>query len=79
MSSSGVILSIVGIIVMLGLFFSYVTGMGKTFSSKAPASSIQSSKLKAQQKESAEDTQMKQRQLMDDIKQKIADNNSRNR
>jgi hypothetical protein len=64
---SVIILSIVAAIIAFGLFFGYLRGVGKSFQ-KTPTSSIQSSKLKDQQREAVEETRRRQRQLMEDLK-----------
>jgi hypothetical protein len=74
MNFTVVILCLIGAILTVSLFLSYMTGIGKTFK-QTPASSLQSSTIKDQQHQSAQDTQRRQQELMDSIKQKISDNN----
>ena len=67
------ILCIIGGLWVLGLFLGYITGMGKTFRKTPDTISIQSTRTKNQQHQAAQDTQDKQQQLMDDMKQRIRD------
>jgi len=77
MNVTVLILCLIGGLWGLGLFFGYVTGMGKTFQKTPDSISIQSARSKKQQHQTAEDTQTKQQQLMDDMKQKIRDNSNK--
>ena len=64
------------IMVILGVFsvfFGYAHSIGKSFANNQPDSSINSSNIKQQQKEQAQDAESQRRAYMDDIKQKMRD------
>ncbi len=60
-----------GIFAAAWLFFGFISGVGKTF--KAPPKTSNSAQLRSQREEALQEAQRKQRQTMDDLKQKIAD------
>ena len=68
---TNIILLGLGIFAATWLFFGFISGIGKTF--KTPAKTSNAAQLKSQQEEAVQETQRKQRQAMDDMKQKIAD------
>ena len=74
-SSIVTVLIVVGIIWCLGLFFGVVKGIKKGFSTNQEIQS--SEKLKRKEKTLAEDTEEQRKQLMEDYKQKIRDNQRR--
>ena len=60
-----------GIFAAAWLFFGFISGIGKTF--KTPPKTANHAQLKSQQEEAAQEARRKQRQTIDDMKQKIAD------
>jgi hypothetical protein len=74
MNATVIIVCVLGGLLALGLFSSFVTGLGKTFKSQPSSSSLKSSQIKEKQRQTSEDAREKQQQLMDSIKQKISDN-----
>ncbi len=60
-----------GIFAAAWLFFGFISGVGKTF--KAPPKISNTAQLRSQREEAIQEAQRKQRQAMDDMKQKIAD------
>ncbi len=68
-----IILCIVGGLWGLSIFLGFVGGMSKSFKNTPSSVSAQSEKTRKQQQETAEETRLKQRQLMEDMKQKISD------
>jgi len=71
MKPSTVLLIAVAGLWATSIFFGYIKGLSKTFSN-TPAV-VDSSSIKAQEQSTIEDTKEKQKQMMDDIKQKIQD------
>ena len=65
---------VVGGLWFLGVFFTFIGGMPKVFQN-APASTIDASHVRSQQKTTVQDTEEKRRQMMEDMKQKISDGN----
>jgi len=68
------ILIIVGIIWCIGLFFSFVTGIKKSFSNPPAKSSIKAESLKTKEKRLSAETEDKRKQFMEDYQQKMRDN-----
>ena len=68
------ILILVGVIWCVGLFFSFVTGIKKSFSNPPAQSSIKSESLKTKEKRLSEDAEDKRKQFMEEYRQKIRDN-----
>lgn len=68
------ILILAGLIWCIGLFFSFVTGVKKSFSTAPAQSSINSENLKTKEKRLSEDTEDKRKQFMEEYRQKIRDN-----
>ena len=68
------ILILVGLIWCIGLFFSFVTGIKKSFSSPPAQSSINSESLKTKEKRLSQDAEDKRKQFMEEYRQKIRDN-----
>ena len=60
-----------GIFAAAWLFFGFISGIGKTF--KTPPRISNTAQLRSRQEEFLQETQRKQHQAMDDLKQKIAD------
>ena len=60
----------------MGIFFGLIGGLSKTFN-HPQASAIDSSATKDQEEQSIEDTKEKQQKLMDDMKQKMEDQNQK--
>jgi hypothetical protein len=56
---------------VLSLFFGYIGGLSKTFSNTPSA--MDSSAIKTQEQKTIDDTKDKEKQMMDDMKQKIQD------
>ena len=73
-NSTLTILIIVGIIWCIGLFFSFVTGIKKSFSHPPAQSSLKVESLKTKEKRLFEETEEKRKQFMEDTRQKIRDN-----
>ena len=72
MGFAWLILAFVGGLWCMGMFWGYLTGLGKSFKAP-PAATIPSSHIKSKQRESVEDAQERHRKLMDDLKQKVSD------
>ncbi len=68
---TNMILISLGIFAAAWLFFGFISGIGKTF--KTPPKTSNTAQLRSRQEESVQETQRKQRQAMDDMRQKIAD------
>ena len=68
---TSMILAGLGIFEAAWLFFGFISGVGKTF--KAPPKTTNHAQLKSQQEEAVQEARRKQRQTIDDMKQKIAD------
>ena len=73
MNFTVLILCIVGGILAMMLFYGYIGSFNKMFQNTS-VSPTQSSQLKEKQHRTIEDAHLKQQRLMEDIKQKIADN-----
>lgn len=67
------ILGVVGALWGLTIFLGFVTGVGKTFQKTPDSVSVQSEQLKDQGQQSAEDARIRQKELMDSLKQKMSD------
>ena len=65
---------LVGIIWCIGLFFSFVTGIKKSFSNPPAQSSIKSESLKTKEKRLFQDAEDKRKQFMEEYRQKVRDN-----
>ncbi len=59
---------------VMGVFFGFLTGVSKTFKSEPNQSSSQAEKIRAKEHQFAEDARMKRQKLMEDIQQKMRDN-----
>ena len=68
-----IIVCLIGGIWALGIFSGYVTGLGKSFKNTPTSIAAQSAKIKDQQRQATQDARMKQQELMDEMKRKIAD------
>ena len=55
----------------LGIFFGLIGGLSKTFTHTPSA--LDSSAIKSQEQQTIDDTQDKQKKLMDDMRQKMED------
>ncbi|MBI3314410.1 MAG: hypothetical protein HYZ86_00515 [Candidatus Omnitrophica bacterium] len=66
-----IILIGLGIFAAAWLFFGFISGISKTF--KTPPKISNTAQLRSEQKDTLQETQRQHRQLMDDMKQKIAD------
>ena len=73
-SFSSFLLVVVGLMVVLGLFFGYIRGLSGSFRKNPTGPSLQSSKLKDKQSDLARETEEKRKQVMEDLQQKIKDN-----
>ena len=73
MNFTWLILGLIGGLWCIGIFWGYLTGMGKSFRSPS-TNSIQSSQLKLKQRQAIEDIEERRQKLMEDLKQKISDN-----
>ena len=68
---TNIILLGLGIFAAAWLFFGFISGISKTF--KTPPKTSNTAQLRSQRKDALQETQRQHRQLMDDMKQKIAD------
>ena len=73
MNTSVIIICLLGGVLAVGMFFSYITGTGKSFHSQSEAMSVNATHVKEQQRRSIEDAKLKQQQYMEDMKQRISD------
>ena len=74
--NSGIILLIaIAAIWALGIFFGLIGGLSKTFT-HAPTA-MDSSTIKSQEQQTIQDTEEKRQKLMDDLKQKMEDQNKK--
>ena len=65
------------ILAAAGMSLGYLKGIGKSFQNNQPASSAQAASLKDQQKKQAQDTEEQRRVYMENVKQKMLDNQRR--
>ncbi len=68
-----IVLAVVGTLWGLAIFLGVVTGVGKTFQKTPESVSVQSEKIKNKSQQSAEDARIRQKELMDSLKQKMSD------
>lgn len=57
-----------------GMSLGYLKGIGKSFQNNQPKSSVQAASLEDQQKKQAQDTEEQRRAYMENVKQKMRDN-----
>ena len=74
MNATVLILCVISGLGALGIYFGYLNGTGKMFQKTPESISAQSTRTKNQQHQAAQDAHARQRQLMDDMRQKIRDN-----
>lgn len=72
MNTTIIIVMFAAILFAMGTFFGFIGGIPKTFKNQ-PTSSLDGEKIQKNQRTSAEDTQEKHRQLIEDMKQRISD------
>lgn len=66
-----ILIIIFGVCWVLSLFFGYITGLSKTFS--RPPAAMDSSAIKTEEQKTIDDTKDKQKQMIEDMKEKIRD------
>jgi ABC-type antimicrobial peptide transport system permease subunit len=73
MNLTVLIFAIVGALLAIGLFFGFIGGVGKSFH-PTPTPALRASDIKEKGRQSSEDARLKQKQTMEDLKQRIEDN-----
>ncbi len=68
---------IVIVLGVAGMSLGYLKGIGKSFQNNQPKSSMQASSLEDQQKKQAQDAEEQRRAYMENVKQRIRDNQRR--
>ncbi len=71
---SSFLLIVVVLTVVAGVFFGYIRGVSRSFQKDPGTSSLQSDKLKDKQRELAQESEDKRRQVMEDMRQRMKDN-----
>jgi Flp pilus assembly protein TadB len=74
MNSSAIILIFVVILAVAGISFQYLKGIGKSFQNNESSSSINTRSLQQQQKQQAQDAEEQRRAYMENVKQRMRDN-----
>ena len=65
-------------ILAAGIFLGFIGGAPKNFKSDLTSLHTQSAQIKKKQKQSIEETELKRRQMMEDLRQKIRDGQHNN-
>ena len=74
MNSSTIIFILVVILAVAGLSIQYIKGIGKSFQSNESSSAINTRSLQQQQKQQAQDAEEQRRAYMENVKQRMRDN-----
>lgn len=77
MNSIAIIFVVVLIFVAASMSFQYLKGIGKSFKSTEETSSLNSTSLKEQQKQQAQDAEEQRRAYMESVKQRLRDSQRR--
>lgn len=76
---NGYVIAFIAIIMLVvaGMSFGYMRGIGKSFHNNQPESAIKAASLEDQQKRQAQDAEEQRRAYMESVKQKMRDNQRR--
>ena len=72
-----IVFIVVVILAIAGMSMGYLGGLGKMFQNNQPDPSTQTTALKDQQKEQAQDTEKQRRAFIENVKQKMRDSQRR--
>ena len=77
MNFTVLILCVVGGLLAVGMIFNMLGSMGKSMRKTPAEISEQAQRIQDQQHQQAEDSRLKQKELMEQMRQKMSDNNMR--